>query len=94
MASDCRDERSNSILESAKLNTKGESNRADMGMAISQAMADLPGRQRLVFVLKEIEGFKHSEISEILGLPVGTIKSLMHRAVKRLQRDLWAYSPK
>jgi len=94
ITSDHRVERSNSKLGSGKLNTTSETNRVDMCMAISQAMADLPDRQRLIFVLKEIEGFKHSEISEILGLPVGTIKSQMHRAVKRLQRNLWAYNPK
>lgn len=92
--SDHRVERSNGKLGSGKLNTTSETNRVDMCMTISQAMADLPDRQRLIFVLKEIEGFKHSEISEILGLPVGTIKSQMHRAVKRLQRNLWAYNPK
>lgn len=94
ITSDHRVERSNSKPGSGKLNTTSETNRVDMCMAISQAMADLPDRQRLIFVLKEIEGFKHSEISEILGLPVGTIKSQMHRAVKQLQRDLWAYNPK
>jgi len=94
ITSDHRVERSNGKHGSGKLNTTSETNRVDMGMTISQAMADLPDRQRLIFVLKEIEGFKHSEISEILGLPVGTIKSQMHRAVKRLQRNLWAYNPK
>ena len=94
ITSDHRVERSNSKLGSGKLNTTSETNRVDMCMAISQAMADLPDRQRLIFVLKEIKGFKHSEISEILGLPVGTIKSQMHRAVKWLQRNLWTYNPK
>jgi RNA polymerase sigma-70 factor (ECF subfamily) len=45
-------------------------------------------------VLKEIEGFKYAEIGEILNMPVGTVKSLMHRAVKGLRRELWVYNPK
>jgi RNA polymerase sigma-70 factor (ECF subfamily) len=64
-----------------------------MGAAISQAMANLPEKHRLIFVLKEIAGFKQEEIGEMLGMPVGTVKSLMYRAVKRLRHDLGAYRP-
>ena len=66
----------------------------DASRAISQAMAKLPGKQRCVFVLKEIEGFKYSEISEMLKIPAGTAKTLMHRAVRRLRRDLSEYNLK
>jgi len=59
-----------------------------INLALNQAIAQLPLKQRRVFVLKEIEGLKHSEISEILKVPVGTVKSLLHRAVKKLQEEL------
>lgn len=65
----------------------------DIGPAIKRAIARLPVKQRRVFVLKEVEGFKHREISDMLGLPVGTIKSLLHRAIKRLQKELAEYRP-
>lgn len=65
----------------------------DLGLAISRAMARLPERQRLVFILKEVEGFEHSEISEMLKIPVNTAKTLMYRAVRRLQRELSVYGP-
>jgi len=71
-----------------------ESEQVDMSLAISRAMTRLPDHQRLIFVLKEVEGFKQSEISEILGIPIGTVKSLMYRAVQRLRRDLAAYQSK
>lgn len=71
-----------------------ESDRQDVRMAVSKALEVLPEKQRLVFVLKEMEGFRYTEIGEILRLPVGTVKSLMHRAVKRLRRELWGYAPK
>ena len=90
---DLKDGISDHSLSSEKSPITNESDRVDIGIAISRAVADLSPRQRRVFVLKEIEGFKHSEVSEILHLPVGTIKSLMHRAVKRLQRDLSDYGP-
>jgi RNA polymerase sigma-70 factor (ECF subfamily) len=61
---------------------------------INQAIARLPESQRRVFVLKEIEGLRQAEIAGQLGIPLGTVKSLMHRAVKRLQRELTAYNSK
>jgi RNA polymerase sigma-70 factor (ECF subfamily) len=71
-----------------------EVNQTDMGRDISQAMARLPDRQRRVFVLKEIAEFKQAEISDILRIPLGTVKSLMHRAVTRLRRELSKYNEK
>ena len=71
-----------------------EVNQTDMGRDIAQAMARLPDRQRRVFVLKEIAEFKQAEISDILRIPLGTVKSLMHRAVKRLRQELSKYNEK
>jgi len=81
------DEMFMSALCSQKSSTANETNRADIRRIISKAMSNLPNRQRLVFILKEIKGFKHWEISEILGTPVGTVKTLQHRAIKRLQQE-------
>lgn len=63
----------------------------ELGPAITRAISGLPLKQRQVFILKEIEGFKHKEISDILNLPEGTVKSLLHRAIKLLQRELADY---
>ncbi len=61
---------------------------AELRMALRAAIARLPEEERQTFVLKEIEGLRHVEIAELLNKPVGTVKFLMHRAVKRLQREL------
>jgi RNA polymerase sigma-70 factor (ECF subfamily) len=71
-----------------------EAIQASIGSDISRALASLPNRQRRIFVLKEIADFKQAEISDILGIPVGTVKSLMHRAVKRLRLELSKYNEK
>ncbi|HDZ27624.1 hypothetical protein LCGC14_1179110 [marine sediment metagenome] len=71
-----------------------EAYQADIGRDIARAMARLPDRQRRVFVLKEMAEFKQAEISDILGIPLGTVKSLMHRAVTRLRRELSKYHEK
>ncbi|MBD3414547.1 MAG: sigma-70 family RNA polymerase sigma factor [Candidatus Aminicenantes bacterium] len=82
----------NSFSSDAYLN-QDSSEQAEMGYAISQALDQLPEQHRHVFILKEMAGFKHSEISEILDLPEGTVKSVLFRAVKKLRQHLQAYSP-
>ena len=52
------------------------------------AIAALPERARLVFVLYEIERFKHDEIAEMLGIAVGTSKAQLHRARQLLREAL------
>jgi RNA polymerase sigma-70 factor (ECF subfamily) len=66
----------------------------DLSREVTRAISLLPDSQRRVFVLKEIAGFKQTEVGEILGLKLGTVKSLMHRAVRHLQKELSAYHPK
>jgi len=78
-------ENSNSI---AVPKVNDASTQIDINLALKGAIAQLPLKQRRVFVLKEIEGLKHSDISEILKVPVGTVKSLLHRAIKKLQEEL------
>lgn len=69
-------------------------NQEETRKEITRAIAKLPERQRRVFVLKEIAGFRQAEISDILGTPLGTVKSLIHRAIKGLQKELASYNPK
>jgi RNA polymerase sigma-70 factor (ECF subfamily) len=61
---------------------------------IDRAVAGLPEKQRRVFLLAELEGLRQTEIAGLMGIPLGTVKSLLYRAVKRLQRDLAAHNPK
>ena len=70
-----------------------EFERAETHRAISNALGKLPEKLRSVFVLKEIEGFKYLEISSILGMPVGTVKSMTYRAIRLLRRELAVFCP-
>jgi RNA polymerase sigma-70 factor, ECF subfamily len=45
----------------------------------------LPERARIVFVLAAIEGYRHQEIANLLGISVGTSKAQYHRARQLLQ---------
>jgi RNA polymerase sigma-70 factor, ECF subfamily len=55
---------------------------------IRRAIRALPESQRLVFVMSHIEDMKLSEIAEVLGIPIGTVKSRMFAAVRSLRRAL------
>lgn len=55
---------------------------------LSAALETLGERQRSVIVLHDVEGFKHSEIGKILGIPEGTARSDLHHARARLRSVL------
>lgn len=52
----------------------------DFRMDFEQALSRLPAAARKVFVLHDVEGYKHHEIGEMLGISAGTSKSQLHRA--------------
>lgn len=54
---------------------------------LHDAIARLSAEHRDVLVLKDLEGMKYEEIAEVLGVPIGTIRSRLHRARLEL-RDL------
>jgi len=55
---------------------------------VGQAMAALSDDQRAVLSLFAVEGLKHAEIAEALGVPEGTVWSRLHHARKKLQQLL------
>lgn len=55
---------------------------------VEQALLQLPMHLRAAATLRFIEGRSHPEIAEILGQPIGTVKSHVHRAVRILRRIL------
>lgn len=61
---------------------------ADFRVDFEAAMAELPDGARQVFVLHDVEGFKHQEIGEMLGVTAGTSKAQLHRARMALRKHL------
>lgn len=55
---------------------------------IVEAVQALGHPYNTVFFLYEVDGFNHREIGQMLGIPVGTSKSLLHRAKMRLRETL------
>ena len=62
--------------------------REQMRLLLEQAVAALPEAFRTVFVLREVEGLSGDETAEVLGLPVSTVKTRLHRARRKLQQIL------
>jgi RNA polymerase sigma-70 factor (ECF subfamily) len=60
----------------------------ETAMDMEAAIGLLPDGARQVFVLHDIEGYRHEEIGQMLGLAVGTSKSQLHRARLTLRRHL------
>ena len=54
---------------------------------LERAIAGLPRGARTVFVLYDVEGYRHKEIAALTGLSVGACKSQLHRA-RRLLREV------
>jgi RNA polymerase sigma-70 factor (ECF subfamily) len=55
---------------------------------IQKAISNLPKKFRQVIVLRDIQGFSYEEISSIIKVPLGTVKSRVNRARLKLQEDL------
>lgn len=64
---------------------------AELQQMLARHLARLPKRQADVFVLSRIEGLRHSQIAEILGCSQKTVGVHLHRAVKKLLRELGDY---
>jgi RNA polymerase sigma-70 factor, ECF subfamily len=58
------------------------------GFDLDRALATLPPGARSVFVLHDVEGYKHEEIAQMTGVATGTSKAQLHRARKLLREAL------
>ena len=66
----------------------GRSETPELSMDFEEALASLPQGARQVFVLHDVEGYRHEEIARMLGVVPGTSKSQLHHARMALRRHL------
>ena len=60
---------------------------AELQERLGTALRRLPEVQREIVLLHDLEGWRHREIAEHLGIPSGTVRSHLHFARKSLRRD-------
>lgn len=63
-----------------------------IGDEISGALNAIPVDFRTVIILSDLEGFTYEEMSKILDIPIGTVRSRLHRARNMLKEKLVAYA--
>jgi RNA polymerase sigma-70 factor (ECF subfamily) len=64
--------------------------RRERAQLVHAALASLSEEHRTILVLREMEGFEYEQISDILDLPTGTVRSRLHRARLQLREQLKA----
>ena len=66
----------------------GPAQTRDLGMDFETALEKLPDGAREIFVLHDVEGYKHHEIATLLEISAGTSKAQLHRARMMLRKHL------
>jgi RNA polymerase sigma-70 factor (ECF subfamily) len=56
---------------------------------VQRALEALPEGFRMAVLLADVEGFSYKEIAEILGIPIGTVMSRLHRGRRALEKGLY-----
>lgn len=66
----------------------GRADAPEHGMDFEAAISRLPEGARQVFILHDVQGFRHEEIAKLLGIVPGTSKSQLHHARMALRKYL------
>jgi RNA polymerase sigma-70 factor, ECF subfamily len=60
---------------------------------LEESIRKLPEKQKSVFVMYEMQGFKYEDIADVLYIPLNSVKVYLLRARKKLQHELRVYNP-
>ena len=85
---------SDDIDENFTMDLRSESVQELIGDEITNALNSLNIEFRAIIILCDLEGFTYEELSKILDIPIGTVRSRLHRARFILRQKLAAYAKK
>ncbi len=83
---------SDDVDESITTDLRVETVQHMIGDEISGALNGIPVDFRTVIILSDLEGFTYEEMSKILDIPIGTVRSRLHRARNMLKDKLASYA--
>ncbi|EHL79434.1 sigma-70 family RNA polymerase sigma factor [Bacillus smithii 7_3_47FAA] len=63
--------------------------RTQLKLEIQEAMQKLSPDQRTILSLRDIQGYSYDEISKMLSIPLGTVKSRIHSARIALKKEIF-----
>jgi RNA polymerase sigma-70 factor (ECF subfamily) len=76
------------LIESREESPGDRLDRQEQADSLNRAIDALPDLYREVLILAYFQEMKYQEIADVLGLPLGTVKSRMHAAVGKLSEML------
>lgn len=76
------------VLESGDENPLELVENRELGGQIEEAIGELREEYRTAILLRHVEGYAYEEIAEIMDLPLGTVKTYLHRARNELKNRL------
>ena len=82
------EQRTSLVLESTAESPDAFVENKELGGQIEQAIGELRPEYRTVVLLRHIEGYSYDEIAETMELPLGTVKTYLHRARNELKEHL------
>ncbi len=82
------EEQTRLVVESMDENPHEYVEHRELGSQIEQAIGKLRPEYRTAILLRHVEGYAYDEISEIMDLPLGTVKTYLHRARSELKELL------
>ena len=85
---------SDEVDKSITTDLRAETVQDMIGDEISNALNSLDVDFRTVIILCDLEGFKYDEMAKILDIPIGTVRSRLHRARNLLKEKLRDYASK
>lgn len=63
----------------------------ELQQRVREAIGALPYKLRLVVVLRDLHGLSYEEIAQVVGCPIGTVRSRLHYATQKLEASLRPY---
>ena len=86
------DESAASTIASVEPTPLEQTERRELADRVLQALAQLPSRYRTPLTMYHVDGLSHEKVARALDVPVGTVRSLVSRARKRLAASLQTYA--